>query len=128
MEADESGVLGVYDQAKHLMRLQSDRPAAVREAILACRKGGTVSMVGVFAGLVDRFPLGALMHKGLTLRSGQQHSQKYLPVVLDRMARGDIWTGYLTTHPMPLSEGPRGYDMFKRKIDGCLRVVFHPQA
>jgi threonine dehydrogenase-like Zn-dependent dehydrogenase len=85
-------------------------------------------MVGVFAGLVDRFPLGALMHKGLTLRSGQQHSQKYLPVVLDRMARGDISTGYLTTHPMPLSEGPRGYDMFKRKIDGCLRVVFHPQA
>lgn len=128
MEADESGVLGVYDQAKRLMRLQSDRPAAVREAILACRKGGTVSMVGVFAGLVDRFPLGALMHKGLTLRSGQQHSQKYLPVVLDRMARGDISTGYLTTHPMPLSEGPRGYDMFKRKIDGCLRVVFHPQA
>jgi threonine dehydrogenase-like Zn-dependent dehydrogenase len=127
MEADESGLFGAYDQAKHLMRLPSDRPGAVREAILACRKGGTVSMVGVFAGLVDSFPLGALMHKGLTLRSGQQHSQKYLPIVLDRMARGDIWAGYLTTHRMPLSEGPRGYDMFKNKIDGCLRVVFHPQ-
>ncbi|HEV7900071.1 MAG TPA: zinc-dependent alcohol dehydrogenase [Planosporangium sp.] len=128
MEADSSGLLGAYDRAKDLMRMRSDRPAAVREAILACRKGGTVSMVGVFAGAVDNFPLGALMHKGLTLRSGQQHSQKYLPIVLDRMARGDIWTGYLTTHRMPLDEGPRGYELFKHKADGCLRVVFHPQS
>jgi threonine dehydrogenase-like Zn-dependent dehydrogenase len=128
MEADDGGEQGLYDKAKQLMRPRSDRPSAVREAILACRKGGTVSMVGVFAGLVDKFPLGALMHKALTLRSGQQHSQKYLPIVLDRMARGDIQTGYLTTHPMPLDDGPRGYDLFKHKTDGCLRVVFHPQA
>jgi threonine dehydrogenase-like Zn-dependent dehydrogenase len=128
MEADDGGEQGLYDKAKQLMRPRSDRPSAVREAILACRKGGTVSMVGVFAGLVDKFPLGALMHKALTLRSGQQHSQKYLPIVLDRLARGDIQTGYLTTHPMPLDDGPRGYDLFKHKTDGCLRVVFHPQA
>jgi threonine dehydrogenase-like Zn-dependent dehydrogenase len=128
MEADSGGVAGVHDRRRNRMERRSDRPAAVREAVLTCRKGGTVSMVGAFAGLVDGFPLGALMHKGLTLRSGQQDSQKYLPVVLDRMARGDLRTGYLTTHPMPLSEGPRGYDMFKRKIDGCLRVVFHPQT
>jgi threonine dehydrogenase-like Zn-dependent dehydrogenase len=127
MEADEGGLLDAYDRAKRLARRPSDRPGAVREAILACRKGGTVSMVGTFAGSVDRFPLGALMHKGLTLRSGQQHSQKYLPVVLDRMARGDIRAEYLTTHAMPLDEGPRGYHMFKHKTDGCLRVVFHPQ-
>ncbi|NJC67228.1 glutathione-dependent formaldehyde dehydrogenase [Planosporangium flavigriseum] len=127
MEADNDGGLGLYDLATGRTG-QSERPVAVREAILACRKGGTVAMVGVFAGLADRFPLGALMHKGLTLRSGQPHSQRYLPLVLDRMARGDIWTDYLTTHSMPLSDGPFGYELFKYKIDGCLRVVFHPQA
>jgi threonine dehydrogenase-like Zn-dependent dehydrogenase len=128
MEADERGLLGAYDQAKRLAGLQADRPGAVREAILACRKDGTVAMVGDYVGAVDRFPIGALMRKNLTLRSGHQHAQKYLPIVLDRIARGDIWTGYLTTHPMPLYEGPRGYDIFKYKTDGCLRVVFHPQA
>jgi threonine dehydrogenase-like Zn-dependent dehydrogenase len=128
MEADSAGLPGAYDRARHLVRLRSDRSGAVREAILACRKGGTVAVVGVFAGAVDGFPLGAVMHKGLTLRSGQQHSQRYLPVALDRMARGDIPTGYLTTHRMPLEEGPRGYELFKHKTDGCLRVVFHPQG
>jgi threonine dehydrogenase-like Zn-dependent dehydrogenase len=129
MEAEDGGPAGgdMAGRARQLMGQRSDRPAAVREAILACRKGGTVAMVGVFAGLVDRFPLGALMHKGVTLRSGQQHAQKYLPVVLDRMARGDIWAGYLTTHSMPLSDGPRGYDLFKSRSDGCLRVLFRPQ-
>jgi threonine dehydrogenase-like Zn-dependent dehydrogenase len=126
MEAHEPGAVGAYDKAKHLLRMQTDRPSAVREAILACRKGGTVSMVGVFVGLVDKFPLGALMNKAVTLRSGQQHAQRYIPIVLDRMVRGDLPTGYLTTHPMPLDDGPRGYEVFKHKTDGCLRAVFHP--
>jgi threonine dehydrogenase-like Zn-dependent dehydrogenase len=105
-----------------------ERPSAVREAILACRKGGTVVLAGEFTGRVDGFPLGALMNKALALRSGQQHAQRYIPVVLDRMVRGDLWTGYLTTHPMSLDEGPRGYALFKHRADGCLRAVFHPQA
>jgi threonine dehydrogenase-like Zn-dependent dehydrogenase len=128
MEAHEPGVAGVYDLAKEAVRLRKERPSAVRDAILACRKGGTVVLTGAFTGPVDGFPLGALMNKAITLRSGQQHAQRYIPVVLDRMVRGDLWTRYLTTHPMSLDEGPRGYDLFKHRADGCLRAVFHPQA
>lgn len=133
MEAHEPGVAGAYDRAKDAVRLRvpvkaTERPSALREAILACRKGGTVVLVGAFTGSVDGFPLGALMNKALTLRSAQQHAQRYIPVVLDRMVRGDLWTGYLTTHPMSLDDAPRGYDLFKHRTDGCLRAVFHPQA
>ncbi|MBP2366777.1 hypothetical protein [Pseudonocardia parietis] len=93
---------------------------------MACRKGGSVFSLGVFAGLVDKFPLGALMNKGLTLRGAQQHGQRYLPMLLDRMSRGEITTSHLATHVMSLDEGPRGYDIFKRKQDGCGRSVFQP--
>jgi threonine dehydrogenase-like Zn-dependent dehydrogenase len=131
MEAHEPAA-GAYQRTRHrtrdLVRPRKERPSAIREAILACRKGGTVVLAGEFTGPVDGFPLGALMNKALTLRSGQQHAQRYIPVVLDRMVRGDVWTGYLTTHPMSLDEGPRGYDLFKHRADGCLRAVFHPQA
>jgi threonine dehydrogenase-like Zn-dependent dehydrogenase len=127
MEAHEPAA-GVHDRTRGLVRTRKERPSAIREAILACRKGGTVVLAGEFTGPVDGFPLGAMMNKALTLRSGQQHAQRYIPVVLDRMVRGDLWTGYLTTHPMSLDEGPRGYEIFKHRSDGCLRTVFHPQA
>jgi threonine dehydrogenase-like Zn-dependent dehydrogenase len=126
MEAHDTGMAYAYDRMKQGLRLQTDRPTAVREAIMACRKGGTVSIIGAFGGLVDKFPLGAVMNKALTLRSGQQFWHRYIPTVLDRMARGEIDPGYLTTHPLPLDEGPRGYELFARKLDGCLRAVFHP--
>ncbi|MGC9669852.1 zinc-dependent alcohol dehydrogenase [Planosporangium sp. 12N6] len=129
MEADGDGLAGAYDRARRVVGARpTERPSAVRAAVQACRKGGTVAMVGAFTGTADGFPLGALMHKGLTLRSGQQPAQRYLPVVLDRMARGDLSAGYLTTHRIPLSDGGRGYDLFRRRADGCLRVVFQPQA
>jgi threonine dehydrogenase-like Zn-dependent dehydrogenase len=108
------------------MRLQTDRPTAVREAIYACRKGGTVFTLGVFAGLVDKFPLGAVMNKALTLRGAQQHGHRYIPEILERMSRDEVRTEHLATHVMPLEEGPRGYDMFKNKEDGCVRAVFRP--
>ena len=127
MEAHDTTAVYAYDRVKQALRIQTDRPTAVRQAILACRKGGTISVIGVFAGLVDRYPLGAFMNKGLTMRSGQQHAQKYIPVVLERMVSGDIDPGYLATHPMPLDQAPLGYEMFKTKEDGCLRAVFHPQ-
>ena len=127
MEAAGSGPDYAYDRVKQALRLQTDRPTAIRQAILACRKGGTVSMIGVYAGLVDKFPLGAFMNKALTMRGGQQHAQKYMPIVLDRMAKGDIDPSYLATHPMSLDDGPRGYHMFKHKENGCIRAVFHPQ-
>lgn len=126
MEAHSTRADYVYDQVKHQLRMQTDRPTAVREAVMACRKGGSVFLLGVFGGLVDKFPLGALMNKGLTLRGAQQHGHRYIPMILDRMARDEITTEHLATHTMPLSEAPQGYAMFKEKTDGCVRSVFVP--
>ena len=126
MEAHSPGVHGVYDQVKQQLRLQTDRPSAVREAILACRKGGSVFVLGVFAAMVDKFPLGAMMNKGLTVRGAQVHGQRYTPRILDHMARGELVTEHLATHVLPLAQAPRGYRMFKDKTDGCVRAVFEP--
>jgi threonine dehydrogenase-like Zn-dependent dehydrogenase len=126
MEADSLGPQQIYDQVKQQLWLETDRPVAVREAIHACRKGGSVFILGVFAGTVDKFPLGAMMNKGLTVRSAQQHGQRYIPMLLDRMAKGQLATSHLATHSMPLDEAPRGYDLFKNKLDGCVRAVFRP--
>jgi threonine dehydrogenase-like Zn-dependent dehydrogenase len=126
MEAHGTGLQYGYDRAKQLLRLETDRPVAVREAIMACRKGGSVFVLGVFGGLVDKFPLGALMNKGLTLRGAQMHGQRYIPMLLDRIQRGELTTDHLATHVMPLDQAPAGYDMFKHKRDGCLRAVFQP--
>jgi len=128
MEADATGIEDVYDRTKQKLRLETDRPAALRQAIMACRKGGTVSIVGVFMGYVDKFPIGAAMNKGLTFRMGQQHGQRYIPRLLEHLQRGEIDTSYLMTHRMRLEEGPRGYELFKEKKDGCVRAVFTPQA
>jgi threonine dehydrogenase-like Zn-dependent dehydrogenase len=126
MEAHTPGVQNAYDQIKQQLRLQSDRPAAVRDAIHACRKGGSVFVLGVYAGFVDKFPLGALMNKGLTVRGAQMHGQRYIPMLLDRMARDELVTEHLATHTMPLTDAPTGYRMFKNKEDDCVRAVFLP--
>ncbi|MFI5844730.1 zinc-dependent alcohol dehydrogenase [Catenuloplanes sp. NPDC051500] len=126
MEAHRPGPQHAYDQVKQQLRLQTDRPSAVREAIYQARKGGSVFVLGVYAGFVDKFPLGALMNKGLTVRGAQMHGQRYIPMLLERMARGELVTEYLATHVMPLARGPEGYRMFKDKEDGCVRAVFEP--
>ncbi|WKK70333.1 zinc-binding dehydrogenase [Rathayibacter oskolensis] len=126
MEAHRDGPDFAYDQLKQQLRLQTDRPTAVREAIFAARKGGSLFVLGVFGGFVDKFPLGAVMNKGLTLRSAQQHGHQYIPMLLERMARDEIVTEHLATHVMPLEDGPAGYAMFKEKTDGCVRAVFRP--
>jgi threonine dehydrogenase-like Zn-dependent dehydrogenase len=126
MEAHDTGPQYAYDQIKQQLRLQTDRPTAVREAIYACRKGGSVFVLGVFGGVVDKFPLGAMMNKGLTVRGAQQHGQRYIPMLLDRMAKGELRTGHLVTHLLPLDDAPHGYDLFKHKKDGCVRAVFQP--
>lgn len=126
MEAHSPGPSYWYDRAKQAVRLQTDRPQALREAILACRKGGTVSVVGVFAGFIDKFPMGALMNKALTLRSGQQHGQRYAERLFGHVERGEIDPTYILTHRLPLDEGAQGYKMFKHKDDACVRVVFAP--
>ncbi|WP_214411655.1 zinc-dependent alcohol dehydrogenase [Sphaerisporangium fuscum] len=128
LEADSPGPQKVYDKAKQRMGLEQDRPIAVREAIYACRKGGSVFILGVFTGLVDKFPLGAMMNKGLTVRGAQQHGHRYIPKLLDLMDKGELRAAHLATHTMSLDDGPRGYDMFKNKKDGCVRAVFRPWA
>ena len=114
------------DRIKHAAKIESDRPHALREAIMACRNGGVVSVIGVYGGFLDKFPMGAVLNKGLTIRGAQMHGQRYIPMLLERMAAGELETAHLMTHPMPLDEGPRGYDLFKNKKDGCVRAVFQP--
>ena len=126
MEAHATGPQHAYDKVKQQLRLQTERIAPLRSAIYNCRKGGNVFVLGVFAGLADKFPLGALMNKGLTVRGAQMHGQRYIPMLLERMSRGELATEYLATHTMTLDEGQRGYDIFKDKTDGCLRTVFTP--
>jgi threonine dehydrogenase-like Zn-dependent dehydrogenase len=126
MEAHSAGLGHVYDKTKQWLRLQSDRPTAVRQAVYSCRKGGTVFVLGVFGGFVDTFPLGAIVNKGLTVRGAQMHGQRFIPMLLERMERGELVTEHLATHVMPLDDAPRGYEMFKKKQDGCVRAVFVP--
>jgi threonine dehydrogenase-like Zn-dependent dehydrogenase len=125
MEAHGTGIGYTYDRVKQLLRLETDRGEALREAIIACRKGGTLSILGVY-GLMDKFPIGVIMNKGLTVRSAQQHGQKYMPRLLQHAARGELDPSFLVTHRFSLEDAPRGYDMFKHKTDGCVRAVFTP--
>jgi threonine dehydrogenase-like Zn-dependent dehydrogenase len=92
---------------------------------MAVRKGGVLSVLGVY-GVIDKFPMGVIMNKGLTLRTAQQHGQKYLPRLLEHAAKGDLNPSYLATHKFQLEDSPRGYAMFKHKTDGCVRAVFTP--
>ncbi len=126
MEAHGTGIVGLYDKAKQTVRLQTDRPTALRQTILACRKGGTVSIPGVYGGLIDKFNIGAAFSKGLTLRMGQTNVQKYLPELLAWIEEGKIDPSYVITHRMPLSEAPKAYEIFKEKKDNCIKVVLRP--
>lgn len=125
VEADDEGAQQVVDRVKQALRLETDRGVALRQAILACRKGGVLSIMGAY-GVMDTFPLGAIMNRGLTIRTGQQHGQRYLPRLLDLASRGEFVTSYLATHVMPLEDAVRGYELFKDKEDGCVRAVFQP--
>ncbi|GAB2579010.1 zinc-binding dehydrogenase [Microlunatus antarcticus] len=128
MEAHGTGPAYLYDQVKQQLRLQSDRPTALREAVYACRKGGGLFVLGVFGGFIDKFPMGALMNKALTVRGAQQHGQRYIPRILQHIADGELNTEHLATHVMPLDQGPQGYQMFKNKQDGRVRAVFQPNG
>src|ERR687898_656482 len=116
----------VYDRLKQAVRSESDRPHVLRQAILSCRSGGIVSVIGVYGGLVDKFPAGAWMNRSLTLRTGQCHVQRYMRPLLDRIERGEIDPTRIITHRLPLAEAPHGYDIFKNKADGCEKVVLKP--
>ena len=125
MEAHGTGPAYLYDRVKQAMYMESDRGQALREAITACRKGGVLSILGVY-GVMDKFPIGTIMNKGLTVRTAQQHGQKYLPRLLEHARKGELDPSFLVTHRFSLEDSPRGYEMFKHKTDGCVRSVFVP--
>jgi threonine dehydrogenase-like Zn-dependent dehydrogenase len=115
-----------YDRAKTRMYLATDRPHALRQAIGACRKGGIVSIPGVYGGWLDKFPLGAAFAKGLTLKMGQTHMQKYMPALLERIERGEIDPSFIITHRVTLDDAPEMYRTFREKEDACIKVVMRP--
>jgi threonine dehydrogenase-like Zn-dependent dehydrogenase len=126
MEAHVPGVIGVYDRVKQAMMLESDRPHAFRQTVIACRKGGTVSVPGVYGGFDDKIPLGALMNKGLTLKTGQTHVQHYMQPLLERVEKGEIDPSFVITHRLPLDQAPHGYEIFLNKQEECMKVVLKP--
>jgi threonine dehydrogenase-like Zn-dependent dehydrogenase len=128
LEAHGHGVGQIYDRAKQAVRLETDRPNALRAAIQACRKGGVVSIPGVYGGFVDKIPMGAAFNKGLTFKMGQTHMQRYLQPLLERIQQGEIDPSFVITHRLKLDEAPRAYKTFRDKEDGCIKVVLKPGA
>ncbi|GAA6524973.1 zinc-dependent alcohol dehydrogenase [Intrasporangium sp. DVR] len=118
--------VALYDKGKQMMRLQTERPTALREAILACANGGTVSIMGAYGGLADKFPIGSIMNRSLTIKSGQCHVHRYMRPLLDRIRTGEIDPTYIISHRLSLEEAPKGYDIFKNKDERCTKVVLTP--
>jgi threonine dehydrogenase-like Zn-dependent dehydrogenase len=126
MEAHEGGFIGMYDKVKQVMRVQTDRPFALRQAIMACRKGGTLSIIGAYGGLGDKIPLGAMMNKALVIRQCQAHVQSHWGKLLEMIAGGKLDPSFAVSHRMRLSEAPEGYKMFLEKRDGCMKILLRP--
>jgi threonine dehydrogenase-like Zn-dependent dehydrogenase len=123
LEAHAYGPMFAVDRAKQAVMLETDRPLALREAIRACRNGGVVSVVGVYGGFIDHFPIGAVVNRSLTIRSGQCHVQRYMRPLLHRIEAGEIDPSFIVTHRLPLSEAAEGFRLFDERSDGCEKVV-----
>jgi threonine dehydrogenase-like Zn-dependent dehydrogenase len=126
LEAHGPALEYAYDRTKQALMLETDRPIALRQAITACRNGGTISVIGVYVGMVDKFPLGTIMNRSLTIRSGQCHTHRYMRPLLDRIVKGDIDPSMVITHRLRLADAPKGYDIFMKKEDNCEKVVLTP--
>ncbi|AFZ28474.1 theronine dehydrogenase-like Zn-dependent dehydrogenase (plasmid) [Cylindrospermum stagnale PCC 7417] len=126
LEAHGTGLEGVYDEVKQAVRLETDRPHVLRQVMIDCRKGGHVSIPGVYVGVVDKIPMGAAMNKALVFKMGQTHVHKYLNALLDHIQNGRIDPSFVITHRLPLDEAPRGYEIFKDKKENCIKVVLKP--
>jgi len=126
MEAAGHGVMFAIDRAKQMARISMDRAQVLRQAIIACRKGGTVSVPGVYASFVDKVPMGALMNKGLTLKTGQTHMMRYMKPLLEKVQAGEIDPTFVISHRLPLEAAPEAYRMFRDKQDKCTKVVLKP--
>ncbi|HEU4580601.1 MAG TPA: zinc-dependent alcohol dehydrogenase [Polyangiaceae bacterium] len=123
LEAHGHGALFALDRAKQMLKLQPDRPTALRQAIQCCRNGGVVSLAGVYGGFIDMFPIGAIVNRALTLRAGQCHVHRYMRPLLQRIENGEIDPTFVITHRLPLAQAAEGFDLFVNKLDGCEKVV-----
>jgi threonine dehydrogenase-like Zn-dependent dehydrogenase len=123
MEAHGHGIPFAYDKAKQMARIDFDRPVALREAILNCKNGGVVSVIGVYGGFIDKFPMGSFMNRSLTMRTGQCHVHRYLKPLLQHIENGDIDPTFIITHRMSLEDAPTGFSTFLNKQDECMKVV-----
>jgi threonine dehydrogenase-like Zn-dependent dehydrogenase len=126
LEGHAHGFFGTYDRIKQSLMLATDRPTSLREAIMACRNGGTVSVPGVYGGFLDKVPFGAIVNKALTIKSGQTHVQRYLRPLLDLVEQEKIDPSFVVTHHLPLAEAPAGYAMFRDEQHECIKVVLKP--
>jgi threonine dehydrogenase-like Zn-dependent dehydrogenase len=120
------GPVHAYDRVKQAARMETDRPHVLRDAAMACRNGGVISVIGVYGGMIDKFPMGAIMNRSLTIKTGQCHVHRYLRPLLERIERGDIDPSFVVTHQMDLGRAPEGYETFKHKQDECMKVVLKP--
>jgi len=126
-EARAGGTLdGTLDTVKTTAYLATDRPHVLRQAIMSCRKGGTISIPGVYVGYGDKIPIGAAMNKGLTIKQGQTHTHKYIPILLDKITKGEIDPSFVITHEVPLEDAADAYELFGNQQDGCVKVVLKP--
>jgi threonine dehydrogenase-like Zn-dependent dehydrogenase len=128
MEAHTDSPLYYLDRGKQILRLQPDRAFALRECIMACRKGGTVSVPGVYGGLIDKMPIGQFMNKALTMKTGQTHMMRYMKPLLDRVERGEIDPSFVISHVVPIDQAPKMYQVFRDKQEQCTKVVLDPWA
>jgi len=126
MEAHGLSVDAIMDKVKGMMMLATDRGHALRQAINCCRKGGVVSIPGVYGGVLDKFPIAAAMQKGLTFKMGQTHVHKYVKPLVDHIQKGEIDPSFVITHKLPLDQAPHGYKIFNEKRDGCIKIVLKP--
>ena len=123
MEAHGHGPMWIYDRTRQALKMESDRPIALRQAIRACRSGGVVSVIGVYGGFIDKFPMGTVMNRSLTIRSGQCHVHKYMHPLLEHIQKGEIDPTFIITHRMELEDVADGYDIFLNKTEECMKVV-----
>jgi threonine dehydrogenase-like Zn-dependent dehydrogenase len=128
MEASGHTLPFLVDRAKQVMKLATDRPNVLRQCIIACRKGGTVSVPGVYGGLLDKIPFGAYVNKGLTMKTGQTHMMRYMKPLFERIERGEIDPSFVVSHRVPIDDAPHMYKVFRDKEDHCTKVVLDPWA
>jgi threonine dehydrogenase-like Zn-dependent dehydrogenase len=129
MEAHATATLdAIYDTVKQAVMLETDRPHVLREMMYVCRPAGTLSVPGVYGGLLDKLPFGAVMNKGLTIRTGQTHVNRWTDDLLRRIEGGEIDPSFVVTHRVGLEDGPDMYKTFRDKEDGCIKVVLKPQG